>query len=180
MASSHDKPIINCHTHIFKGEHVPPLLAKTFVPWPLYNILSIPFILWIFKRFITKKNKKYQDPYIERERNKVKNRIKIQRNGLLKALIMLLKTAITIQAVFIVCNWLELNTNNNLIYKAQQWLTEHYLLIPLDNLILDISIVALVVLFVKSGRNLLWFIVKKSIKLLSLLPGKMTCHFTRQ
>ncbi len=174
MASSHDKPIINCHTHIFKGEHVPPLLAKTFVPWPLYNILSIPFILWIFKRFITKKNKKYQDPYIERERNKVKKRIKIQRNSFLKALIMFLKTAITIQAVFIVCNWLELNTNNNLIYKVQQWLTEHYLLIPFNHLILDILIVALVVLFVKSGRNLLWFIVKKSIKLLSLLPGKMT------
>jgi hypothetical protein len=174
MVSSHNKPIINCHTHIFKGEHVPPYLAKAFVPWPLYKILSIPFILWIFKRFVTKKNKKYKDPYIERERNKVKKRIKIQRNILLKTVIMVLKTAITIQAVFIICKWLELNTNNNLIYKVEQWLTEHYLLIPLDNLALDILIVAIVVLFVKSGRNLLWFIAKKSIKLLSLLPGKMT------
>ena len=174
MASPHNKPIINCHTHIFKGEHVPPYLAKAFVPWPLYKILSIPFILWIFKRFVTKKNKKYKDPYIERERNKAKNRIKIQRNVLLKTVIMLLKTVITIQAVFIICNWLELNANNNLIYKVQQWLTEHYLLIPLNNLVLDILIVAVVVLFVKSGRNLLWFIAKKSIKLLSLLPGKMT------
>ena len=88
MASSHNKPIINCHTHIFKGEHVPPYLAKAFVPWPFYKILSVPFILWIFKRFVTKKNKKYQDPYIERARNKVKNKIKIQRYGLLTRMVL--------------------------------------------------------------------------------------------
>ena len=174
MASSNDKPIINCHTHIFKGEHVPSYLAKSFVPWPFFKILSIPFILWIFKRFVTKKNKKYKDPFIERQRNKVKNRIKIQRNFLLKTLIIVLKTAITIQALFIICKWLEFNTNNNLIYKVQQWLIEHYLPISVNNLVLDILIVSLTVLFVKSGRNLLWFIAKKSLKLLSLLPGKMT------
>jgi hypothetical protein len=40
-------PIINCHTHIFKGENVPPYIAKTFIPWPFYKLLTVPFILWI-------------------------------------------------------------------------------------------------------------------------------------
>lgn len=174
MATVNKKPIINCHTHIFKGEHVPPYLAKTFVPWPFYKLLSVPFILWIFKRFITKKNKKYKDPYIEQQRNKIKAKIKVQRNIVLTTIIMVFKTAITVQAIFIVCNWLKLNTDNNFIYKIQNWLTEHNLLVPLDHLIITVLIVVIVILFVKSGRNFLWFIAKKSIKLLSILPGKMT------
>ena len=43
------QPIINCHTHIFTGDHVPPHLARTFVWWPFYYVLSLPLILWAVK-----------------------------------------------------------------------------------------------------------------------------------
>lgn len=42
-------PIINCHTHIFTKDHVPPFLAKTFVPWPFYFLLYTPFIIQLIR-----------------------------------------------------------------------------------------------------------------------------------
>ncbi len=45
------KSIINCHTHIFTGKCVPPYIAKTFLPWPLYKLLNIDFLLRV-KEFL--------------------------------------------------------------------------------------------------------------------------------
>src|SRR5258708_21515953 len=46
-------PIITCHTHIFTGDHVPPWLARTFLPGPLYFILPVSaivgFLRWWYK-----------------------------------------------------------------------------------------------------------------------------------
>lgn len=174
MSTPTDQPIINCHTHIFKGNHVPPHLGKTFVPWPLHRLLTVPFILWIFRTFINYKRKKYEDPYIEKRRNRVKRKIGIQRNFLLRTLIAFLKIALSIHAVFIAFNWLELDVEFSIIDRVQTWFSDNSLLLPIKKIPLQITIVTLVVLFVKSGRNLLWFIAKKTLKFLSLLPGKMT------
>ncbi|MDC6366655.1 MULTISPECIES: amidohydrolase family protein [Flavobacteriaceae] len=172
--SDNERPIINCHTHIFKGEHVPPYLAKTFIPWPLYRILTVPFILWIFKTFINKKRAEFKDPQVEQRRNKVKRKIAFQRNIVLRIIKGAIKVAITIHALFIVLAWLRVDEEYEIIHQIRTWLNEHYLLWNIKSLPLQILLVAIVVLFVKSGRNLLWFIAKKSLKFLSLLPGKMT------
>jgi predicted TIM-barrel fold metal-dependent hydrolase len=42
-------PVINCHTHIFTAEHVPPLLAKTYVPWPFYYLIHLRPIVAFFR-----------------------------------------------------------------------------------------------------------------------------------
>ncbi len=44
-ADKQKQPIINCHTHIFTGDHVPPWLAKTFLIWPLYYLFSLSGIV---------------------------------------------------------------------------------------------------------------------------------------
>ncbi|HRG93896.1 MAG TPA: hypothetical protein PLZ10_13160, partial [Chitinophagaceae bacterium] len=49
-------PIINCHTHIFTGDHVPPWLAKTFLPWPIYFLLPLSGIVRLFRWY-------YNGPY---------------------------------------------------------------------------------------------------------------------
>lgn len=41
--------IINCHTHIFTADHVPPLLAKTFVPTPFHWLIPLRPIVALFK-----------------------------------------------------------------------------------------------------------------------------------
>ncbi|SDM21077.1 amidohydrolase family protein [Kriegella aquimaris] len=174
MSTPANQPIINCHTHIFKGNHVPPYLAKTFVPWPLHRIFTVPFILWVFKNFINRKRKKYEDPCIENQRKKVNRKIKIQRNLFLRTIIKFLKIGLTIHAIFIVCDWFGITEEFRIVDKVQTSFSDNKLLLPFKNLIFQITIVSLVVLFVKSGRNLLWFIAKKALKFLSLLPGKMT------
>lgn len=53
------KPFINTHTHIFTIKNVPPYLAKTFVPWPLYaffhlNLVKLVYrvVLWGERKYI--------------------------------------------------------------------------------------------------------------------------------
>ena len=43
------QPIINCHTHIFTGDHVPPYLAKTVVPAPLYFLINLSWVVGFFR-----------------------------------------------------------------------------------------------------------------------------------
>jgi predicted TIM-barrel fold metal-dependent hydrolase len=43
------EPIINCHTHVFTGDHVPPFLAKTYVPAPFYWLIHLGFIVSVFR-----------------------------------------------------------------------------------------------------------------------------------
>lgn len=40
-----ENKVINCHTHIFTGDHVPPYLGKTLLPFPLYFVLNIRLII---------------------------------------------------------------------------------------------------------------------------------------
>lgn len=42
--------IINTHVHTFTGEHIPNLLAKGILPWPLYYLVHIRAILGVVKR----------------------------------------------------------------------------------------------------------------------------------
>src|SRR5688572_13577988 len=48
-ADQTEPPIINCHTHIFNSKHVPPYLAKTFVPWPFYYLIHLQPIVALFR-----------------------------------------------------------------------------------------------------------------------------------
>lgn len=41
--------IINCHTHIFTADHVPPYLAKSYIPWPFYYLLPLSPIVGFFR-----------------------------------------------------------------------------------------------------------------------------------
>jgi len=49
-------PFINCHTHIFTGDHVPSYLAKTFVPSPFYFFFPLSLIVKLFRFW-------YNNPY---------------------------------------------------------------------------------------------------------------------
>lgn len=41
--------ITNCHTHIFTGDQVPPLLGKTLIPWPFYYLANIKWMIAIVR-----------------------------------------------------------------------------------------------------------------------------------
>ncbi|WP_299311770.1 hypothetical protein [uncultured Aquimarina sp.] len=180
MSDSTKKPIINCHAHIFKGEHVPPYLAKTFVPWPFYRLLNTPLILKLYKRSVKDSNKKFQDPYLEKKRNKVIRKINLRRNKLLNGTLSLIGFVLTYHVLFIIFEWLSLvfSPENNDVIKygllLKEWVESIYLLYPIKNIIFKIALATILFLFFKSGRNLIWFILRKTLKFFSILPGKMT------
>jgi predicted TIM-barrel fold metal-dependent hydrolase len=47
-------PIVNCHVHIFTGDHVPAHLAKSILPWPVFYLVNIRWVLglmvWLKQR----------------------------------------------------------------------------------------------------------------------------------
>src|SRR5882757_10886449 len=47
-------PIVNCHSHIFTGAHVPPYLARTFLPWPFYYLVPLSGLLKVFSWWYNK------------------------------------------------------------------------------------------------------------------------------
>ncbi len=174
------QPIVNCHTHIFKGEHVPPYLAKSFVPNPVYKWLSVPRILWLAIAYRDRRNKKYKDPYRQKEWDRTERSIKWGRNRFWGIIKKVLGTWITFHALFALLGWIGLNDASSSGFWAQwigkihEWLLAHYVMVPLKSIWLQIPVVLLVFFFVRSGRNLLWFILSNTYRFLRLIPGKMT------
>ena len=56
-------PIINCHTHIFTADSVPPYLARTILPWKLWILLPLGFFVKIARWFFDSKFSPYKWPY---------------------------------------------------------------------------------------------------------------------
>lgn len=56
--TSQPKNIINTHMHVFTGNFVPPYLAKTFLPWPLYFLVHTGWIIGLFKKYYSLKYRK--------------------------------------------------------------------------------------------------------------------------
>ena len=44
-----NRQIVNCHTHIFTSDHVPPFLGKSLMPWPIYFIVNIKWLITIVR-----------------------------------------------------------------------------------------------------------------------------------
>ena len=176
-----DKPIINCHTHIFKGEHVPPYLAKTFVPRWLSAILYTPLILKLYKISVSNKSEGYTGEERQKKRNRTLLNIWLQHKKVLSGLLTLIKILLTVHVLFIVFNWLasfmadpSQNAILKYILKLENWMKEWYLLLTITNPYIKILLVVIVGLFIKSGRNFIMFVIKKAFKLAGILPGKMT------
>ncbi len=49
------KKIINAHAHVFTSQFVPPFLAKTIVPWPLYYFIHTRYIVGWAKNYYKRK-----------------------------------------------------------------------------------------------------------------------------
>ena len=174
-------PIVNCHAHIFTCEHVPPYLAKTFVPWPLYYLVSLPIILWAYtqirdlKKFFT-----YSPTAIKWKAWRYRATRFVQDNIFLSFLNSLISSWFILQAIHFLFTWLYnglLSTYNWQLLKhivnGQNWLIERGILITVPVWV-QIVWVLLVVIISKNGRNLIFFLLRKLGEMIGLLPGKMT------
>jgi hypothetical protein len=177
MAHQNAEPrIINCHTHIFTAAHVPPFLAKTYVPWPFYYLIHLRFIVAIFRWW-------YKGPATIKHAPWFKQ---------------LVKTKTYIQAFFdrrypltiplgyylFFLSFFQLYELLPRVYEADEtWLSKnfanlHQFAAPIFPDItakwLKILIIVLVFFFFESIRNWIWMFAKLIWKFLGKLPGPQT------
>lgn len=170
--------IINCHTHIFTGDHVPSYLAKTFLPWPFYYLISLSFIVKLFRAWFKGPYRlQFKPAYKVLVRKIYQVKIFVYRSKILSTLRLIIGLWLTIESFFIIVDALSrINSLNediiNRVAQAYIWLNQYHLVFIPHELFWRIAIIFGVLLFFKTGRNLLFFVLSKIWSLLSVLPGK--------
>jgi Amidohydrolase len=181
-------PIINCHSHIFTGKNVPPYLAKTFLVWPLYLIITPNFIINIFRFWY--KNRKYS-PYFFKHKRWFKFLTKlsthystfVKGNLILYFIVGLANLWLISHALLflfkknILKQIYEFLKGDLCIVEIKQFLVRYHILRLDLPLYLNIIILLFVIIFVKSGRDLILFLAKSGLKFMRLLPSKATIEF---
>ena len=174
-------PIINCHTHIFTGDHVPPWLAKTFLPWPLYFLFPLSGIVRLFRWYYNGPYRWQFMPWYKKIARLINSwKAFAAKYFITLALKWLTGIFLSIHAVLIVYHWgkgLLKNGNPEWIKKfdsAENWLSARHVLLPVNGFVSQFLLVFAVLLFIPSGRNLIFFVLNKTWGLISKLPGKQT------
>ncbi len=177
-------PLINCHTHIFTSDYVPPHLAKTFVPRFLLPLLNVTKLVRIAQWWFTSNKSPYKWPYQRwyklLQQSLYKARIAGSRYYLVTILKFLVGTIIAVSAfhqLYISLLRDRLTDYPLLVSWGDQlitWLEQAGILIITDSWFLKAVLLILLLTFFPSGRNLLFFILKHTVKFFRMLPGKNT------
>ncbi|PWV56195.1 amidohydrolase family protein [Chitinophaga sp. S165] len=168
-------PIINCHTHVFTGDHVPPFLARTFVPEPLHYLISLKLIVGFFRWWYRGPARIPYTYWFKKLRrgftavNRVYNKCwpfnTIFEYYLFFQTLYLLNELLP--AVLPEGNWL-----SSLTDQLYAWLAPFML--PIKGTFLQGCFVVFVLLFFPSIRNLVIWMSSGLKKFVAMLPGKQT------
>ncbi|MCO6493488.1 MAG: ATP-binding protein [Phaeodactylibacter sp.] len=174
-------PIIDCHTHIFTGDHVPPYLTKTFVWWPFYYLINLPLILWAVMSWNKWGDKIwFSRAYRAVRRAWYKAAIQINRVWALSLLRQGIVALATVHVFYILYDWLYLLTQpeasdaNNWMLAMRQQLESWNILFPINNRLVEVLLVLFFLLSLKTGRNFIFSVFKRLWSFFKLLPGSMT------
>ena len=176
-------PFINCHVHTFTGDHVPPFLGKKLLPLGLGFVLTIKLIVGYFRWYNEGPAKwRYYRPMKRWQRFQFQVKWLFNKASYLTVPIGVILTLDTLLILFYRylstqyadAGWIELlHWLNSLLQKA-------YLLPPPNSWLLRTGIVFGLILFNKSGRNLVFFIAKSVFHILRFLPGPETSSYIRR
>ncbi len=176
--------IINCHTHIFTADHVPPLLARSLVTWPLYYLLPLTPFVRCFRWWYRSKYSPYCWPshpwYKKVARGFYLAKMSLSRYWILRLLKLVIGLLIIVSLFHTFYRPLikpllkAQEVPTHLLDQLDDWLTNHGILIITDSWLLKIFLLIVLLLFFPSGRNLLWFLLRQTFRFLKMLPGKQT------
>src|SRR5574338_1545580 len=183
--------IINCHTHVFVHDVIPPYIAKSFMAWPLYRILTTDLILWIAKLFYADKpwspfNEKNRYLYRRIQKAIYTYRAWVKRTPVINILVSLFNFLVILNATYFLFRTpisALLSFNQDLFQWAndlKNWLVRIHVLFPSMALGLRIVLIAFVFFFLKGGRKILIGIFKNTFKLASLWPDNKTIEFYKR
>ncbi len=180
MDNQAKQPIINCHTHIFTGDHVPPHLAKTFVPWPFYYLFPVSAFVKLFRWWFEKPYTIQFKPWYKRIKEiYYKIIIVTKRYRILGILSFILGVWLFLHSIFFINDWLKSFGNPTKAVQEhssaiRSWMDEKGLLWLPDNGFVKFLLLLFFLLFFRSGRNLFLFVLKKTWSFLGVLPGPKT------
>ena len=167
-------PIINCHIHMFTGDYVPPFLAKTYLPEPLYRLLSMRWVIGIMRWYYWVVTPIfYKNDYKQWKRFWFKSTMFFKRSYVLATLKFLVELYLIIAILF----YIGLAVFNisypyigfkSFIVKALLFLKESGLIIVVPSLFYKILFLVLILIIFKSIRNLAFALLKQ----FKILPGK--------
>ncbi|MBT8267996.1 MAG: amidohydrolase [Bacteroidia bacterium] len=177
MSVEKKPPIINCHVHIFTGDYVPPFLAKTYLPEPLYRLLSMQWVIiglrWYFGKI---KKQKYTGKAVRKQRRRYLTTMFFKRSFILGSLRFLVEAYLIICLLFYVGNWV-IDTGQsyeglikNLMRKALIFLNDSNIILPIAKFWGQLLFIIGVLYCFPSIRNLFL----SGLKLFKVLPGKET------
>lgn len=161
------KPIINCHTHIFTGENIPPYIGKKFMPAILYRLLTVPLIIGICKFWFTSKYSPYKFNFSFQNSNLKKNLVKLklfwQNIWLIRTLVDLIGFLLVIFSSYLLFKYFfkEIKFCDNLLIKLYK--TPHLEL--LENDAIQILIIQFTITAIPYGRKIAMMIFRNSKKL---------------
>jgi predicted TIM-barrel fold metal-dependent hydrolase len=173
-------PIINCHTHIFTGDHVPPLLAKSVIRWPFYYFFNFRWIFSLFRKYYQKSDtERFDGSGNLKAREKLESDRKFRKRTILYAVYTLAGFYLGLQLIDILCHWIFSMPEKpgqliRLLQKFHDFLRSIYVLLDVKGIWWTLIIFCLLLFFFKSGRNLLRAFVKMVLHILRIMPGKKT------
>ncbi|MGB4848350.1 MAG: hypothetical protein WBP41_10560 [Saprospiraceae bacterium] len=182
--------IINCHTHVFKSDAIPPFLAKTFLSWPFYFIFNTGVILGLARFWYNSKISPRRWPYTYFYRRlqiaQYAYRSFVQRNPFARPLVSIINLLLILHAVYyifksLLIKLISLNaTIHAWVSDVKNVLVQFHLFYPNPSTIIKIAIILFVFLFIKSGRKVLIGILKNGTKLGGLWPDDQSIAFYKR
>ncbi|MBX2896876.1 MAG: hypothetical protein KF763_15625 [Cyclobacteriaceae bacterium] len=169
-------PLINCHTHIFTGDHVPPYLAKTFVPPPLHYLLPLSLIVKFFRFWYKYPNRwRYGARAKRTARLWYKIRMIGARTGIARFFSVVIGSAIALVVLIILIDGFAdpRSTNAVVVYvlRIKRWLCDHYLLWIPGSVFGKVMLLVILLLFFKPMANLVFSVMKRVFGIFNAIPG---------
>lgn len=167
------KPLINCYTHLYTADHLPPFLAKSFLPFPLYYLFPVDISIKLHRLWYRTVYSWQFRPFYKKARIAIYEiRLFLIRTRI--PLLPLCYILILLQAFFV------------LSYKIggfeviRNWLVRGNLALVSTNTITQTLAVLFVLLFSQIGRKLVSAVVKTVGLMLAWLAGEKTMELIRR
>ncbi|MDN5396128.1 MAG: amidohydrolase [Chryseobacterium sp.] len=176
-------PFINCHTHTFTGEHIPPFLGKKLLPLGLGFVLTIKLIVGYFRWYYKIPAKwRYQRPYKKWQSLRFRITWFLQKVPYITFPIGVILTLDTLLILFFGTLSDKFNDHAWFGYAEElnTFMQRIFLLPSPEQVILRCLIVLLLFVLSKSGRNLVIFIARSLFQFLRFLPGSETSAYLKR
>lgn len=180
-------PLINCHTHVFTVKDVPPMLARTILPWPLYLLVRTGWIAGLFGWWIRLRQRIIRQFWYK----KMIRRLYLFRMALKRYFILrFLKIAGGLYFLAAVFYDQYLSLLKPLLQKqgiqipfldrVHAWLGNTGFILVAQSLVMKIFLLLMFLLLFPSGRNLVLFILRQVNRFFRMLPGKQTTELLKR